>query len=68
MSGMPTYEYVCPECGPFDMRQPITSDPITHCQCGSVVKRKIGRGSAVIFKGTGFYETDYKKKEKSNEQ
>ena len=59
---MPTYDYKCLECeNKFEMFQPITADPIKNCpKCGGKVKRLIGPGAGPIFKGTGFYQTDYK--------
>lgn len=61
---MPTYEYECKKCGKrFEIFQKISEDPIKECpDCGGEVKRLIGTGSAVIFKGSGFYHTDYKMK------
>lgn len=61
---MPTYEYECSKCGKkFDLFQPMKDDPIKKCpSCKGKVDRLLGRGSGIIFKGTGFYETDYKKK------
>ena len=60
---MPTYEYECKKCGLFDLFQSITAKPIKKCPtCKGKVKRLIGSGSGIIFKGSGFYETDYKKK------
>lgn len=61
---MPTYEYVCKKCEhEFELFQSITSSPIRKCpHCGKLgVKRLIGTGSGIIFKGSGFYETDYKR-------
>jgi putative FmdB family regulatory protein len=60
---MPTYEYQCSACGcAFERFQPITADPVRRCPvCGkSKVKRLIGTGGGVIFKGSGFYATDYR--------
>ncbi len=60
---MPTYEYKCNQCEhKFEEFQSITADPIKKCpECGkNKVKRLLGIGSAVIFKGSGFYETDYR--------
>ena len=60
---MPTYEYVCRACGhEFEEFQSIKADPIAVCpNCRKKkVERKIGIGGAVIFKGGGFYETDYR--------
>jgi len=62
---MPTYEYACPKCGRhFDLFQSMRDDPIKRCpKCGKLgVKRLVGGGAGLIFKGTGFYITDYKKK------
>jgi len=61
---MPTYEYECQKCNyKFEVFQQMTSKPVQHCKkCGGKVKRLIGCGSAIIFKGSGFYETDYKNK------
>ena len=60
---MPTYEYACSACGhEFEEFQSIKADPIRTCpRCGKrKVERKIGIGGAVIFRGGGFYETDYR--------
>ena len=60
---MPTYEYVCDACGhAYERFQSITASPDRTCpKCGKrKVRRKIGIGAAVLFKGTGFYETDYR--------
>jgi putative FmdB family regulatory protein len=59
---MPTYEYECKKCGhPFEAFQSITAKPLQKCpQCGGKVRRLIGRGAGIIFKGSGFYQTDYR--------
>jgi len=60
---MPTYEYVCRGCGfEFERFQSITASAVRTCpRCGArKVERRIGIGGAVIFKGGGFYETDYR--------
>src|SRR5512144_235384 len=60
---MPTYEYVCDACGhAFEKFQSIKAEPIRLCpQCGKKkVKRLIGTGAGIIFKGSGFYQTDYR--------
>ena len=60
---MPTYEYICESCGyEFERFQTITAKPIRKCpKCGkSSVQRLIGAGAGVIFKGSGFYQTDYR--------
>jgi putative FmdB family regulatory protein len=62
---MPTYEYQCDGCGhTFDILQTMSAPKLTKCpECKkNKLHRLIGTGSGVIFKGTGFYETDYKKK------
>ncbi len=61
---MPTYEYLCQACGHrFDVLQKITDEPLTKCpNCKRAkLKRVIGAGLGVIFKGSGFYTTDYKR-------
>jgi putative FmdB family regulatory protein len=59
---MPTYEYKCTQCGYlFELFQTMTAEPIKNCpKCNGIVKRLIGPGAGPIFKGTGFYQTDYK--------
>lgn len=58
---MPTYEYECLQSGRhFDKFQNMTDDALEKCpMCGGSVRRLIGTGGAVIFKGGGFYATDY---------
>jgi len=58
---MPTYEYECDQCGErFEKFQNMKDDPVKTCpKCGSPVRRLIGPGAAIIFKGSGFYATDY---------
>jgi putative FmdB family regulatory protein len=60
---MPTYEYRCDECETnFDAWQGINDDPLTECRaCGSAnIRRLISAGGGLVFKGTGFYATDYR--------
>ena len=60
---MPTYEYQCDACGErFEKFQSITAAPIKKCpSCGkSKVRRLIGTGAGLLFKGSGFYITDYR--------
>ena len=59
---MPTYDYECLSCkDSFELFQSMTEEPISRCpKCGGKVKRLIGTGAGPIFKGSGFYQTDYK--------
>lgn len=60
---MPTYEYICESCGcEFEKFQNITANPLRTCpKCGkNKLKRLIGTGAGIIFKGSGFYQTDYR--------
>ena len=60
---MPTYDYICEDCGyEFEQFQSIKARPLRKCPiCKKPsLKRLIGSGSALIFKGPGFYETDYR--------
>lgn len=62
---MPTYEYVCAKCGhELEVFQSMKDAPLTKCPACKKAgfKRKVGGGAGLIFKGTGFYITDYKKK------
>jgi putative FmdB family regulatory protein len=66
---MPTYEYMCENCDhEFEQFQAITAKPIRKCpNCEKPdLKRLIGTGSGVIFKGSGFYETDYRSENYKN--
>ena len=65
---MPTYEYVCDDCShEFDVFQSMKDDRLKTCpECNEdTLRRKIGTGAGIIFKGSGFYETDYKRDKKS---
>ncbi|KPL04292.1 MAG: FmdB family transcriptional regulator [candidate division Zixibacteria bacterium SM23_73_2] len=59
---MPTYEYRCKKCGHrFERFQNITDEPLKACPlCSKEVERLIGCGAGIIFKGSGFYSTDYR--------
>ena len=60
---MPTYDYACEHCGyAFERFQSMTAKPVRVCpECGRrTVKRLIGAGAGMIFKGSGFYITDYR--------
>ena len=59
---MPTYEYECKRCGKvFEKFQSMSESPLRVCpDCRGPVKRLIGKGAGLIFKGSGFYITDYR--------
>lgn len=62
---MPTYSYACDACGhKFEKFQPITETPIRKCpKCGRLkARRVITGGGGILFKGSGFYQTDYRSK------
>lgn len=62
---MPTYDYACPKCGnEFEFFQSMSDAPLTKCpKCKKAgVKRLLGTGAGLVFKGSGFYETDFKSK------
>jgi len=62
---MPTYEYECDACGhTMEAFQSMSDKPLRKCpKCGKLkLQRLIGAGAGIIFKGSGFYETDYKRK------
>lgn len=63
---MPTYEYECENCDhSFEEFQYMSDKPLKKCpKCGKMkLNRLIGAGAGIIFKGSGFYETDYKRKD-----
>lgn len=61
---MPTYDYECQKCGNrFEVFQSMNDAKLTDCRddsCGGNVKRLLGTGGGIIFKGAGFYQTDYR--------
>src|SRR3954449_2420087 len=60
---MPTYDYICDGCKhEFEAFESIKADPQTVCpECSQPkLRRKIGAGAAILFKGSGFYQTDYR--------
>jgi putative FmdB family regulatory protein len=61
---MPTYEYKCEKCGKiFEKFQNISAEPLTRCifeGCGGTVTRLVSGGAGFLFKGSGFYQTDYR--------
>lgn len=72
---MPTYQYRCKECShEFSEFQSISADPLSACpECGGAVQRLISGGAGFLFKGDGFYTTDYrsenyKKAEKADKE
>ena len=65
---MPTYEYECTACKcRFEEYQRLTEPPLTTCpKCKGRLRRLVSGGVGIIFKGSGFYETDYKRKGKGD--
>jgi putative FmdB family regulatory protein len=63
---VPTYEFACAACGErFELFLPVTSKAVQPCPgCGRNVRRRISGGAAVIFRGPGFYATDYRKSDR----
>ena len=61
---MPTYEYECTKCGHvFERFQSMLDEPVKRCpKCRCKVRKLIGSGAGIIFKGSGFYQTDYRSK------
>ena len=61
---MPTYGYRCPSCGhEYEKLQKFSDRTLTKCpECGTRGERLISGGAGFVFKGSGFYDTDYKKK------
>jgi putative FmdB family regulatory protein len=61
---MPTYDYECQKCGKrFEVFQSMNDPKLTTCvadDCGGDVKRLLGTGAGLLFKGAGFYQTDYR--------
>lgn len=61
---MPTYEYRCPKGHVFDVFQKMSDEPVATCpECGETAERQISAGAGFLFKGEGFYITDYRSKE-----
>ena len=61
---MPTYDYLCENCGyRFEKFQNMSNSPMKTCpKCGKQIRRLVSSGTGIIFKGSGFYQTDYKNK------
>lgn len=58
---MPTYEYRCPEGHTFDLFQKMSDEPGADCpECGAAAERQFSAGAGFLFKGEGFYITDYR--------
>jgi putative FmdB family regulatory protein len=66
---MPRYDYKCKECGEIEVEQKMSDNPLTKCpKCGNIdFNKMVSKGTGVIFKGSGFYENDYKIKKGSKE-
>jgi putative FmdB family regulatory protein len=66
---MPTYEYECQQCKKtFEYFQRVSEKPKKVCEeCGGKLVRLVSGGAGLIFKGTGFYATDYKKRSEAKE-
>jgi putative FmdB family regulatory protein len=64
LNRMPNYDYLCEKCGhEFEVFQSMNDEKLTVCpqeECGGSVRRLLGTGAGIIFKGGGFYETDYR--------
>ncbi len=62
---MPNYDYKCTSCGNvFEIFHGMTESPQIHCpDCSAPATKKIGAGAGIVFKGSGFYVTDYKNKQ-----
>lgn len=67
---MPTYDYLCEACGfHFEQFQSITAEPLKKCpKCSGTVRRLIGGGNGFLFKGNGFYITDYRSEKYKKEK
>lgn len=67
---MPTYDYKCEDCGhSFEVFQKMSDDPVSSCpKCNGKVRRLIGGGVGVIFKGSGFYVTDNRSNDSSKKR
>src|SRR5262245_10930207 len=61
---MPTYEYECENGHRFELFQSMKDEPLSQCtQCGAKAKRLIGPGAGFLFRGGGFYSTEYRSKD-----
>lgn len=58
---MPTYEYRCPQDHDFELFQRMSDEPVARCpECGKKAQRLLSSGAGLLFKGSGFYITDYR--------
>ena len=58
---MPTYEYLCPNGHGFELFQKMSDEPAADCpECGAAAERQFSAGAGFLFKGDGFYITDYR--------
>jgi putative FmdB family regulatory protein len=66
---MPRYDYACKHCGEMEIEQKINEHTLSICpKCGSnLFKKLVSKNTSIIFKGNGFYETDYKIKKGDKE-
>ena len=67
---MPTYNYYCSKCdNQYTYFQKMSEDPLLNCEkCNGKIHRIISGGSGLIFKGSGFYKTDYKQENKTSKE
>jgi len=67
---VPSYDYRCKKCGhQFEKFQSISAEPKSSCPvCGLIAERMTAAGNGLIFKGSGFYITDYKKETKNSDK
>ena len=67
---MPTYDYICKSCGyEFEEFQSMSAEHLKNCpKCNKEIVRKIGTGAGLVFKGSGFYITDYKNKKSTDKK
>ena len=65
---MPKYDYKCKDCGEIEVEQKMSDNPLTKCPvCGNIdIIKMVSKGTNVLFKGSGFYDTDYKVKKGEN--
>lgn len=57
---MPTYDYLCENCGVFEIFHSMLETKTECPTCGKPIKKQLSTGAGIIFKGSGFYQTDYR--------